>query len=65
MAAAIVPEGHAINDLLPVIATEVANSIDFSSGVLGPAERPAAREPPRRTGAATVAQWVPRVAAKW
>jgi outer membrane murein-binding lipoprotein Lpp len=34
MAAAIVPEGHAINDLLPVIATEVANSIDSLLGDL-------------------------------
>jgi hypothetical protein len=32
MAAAIVPEGHAFNDLLPVIASEVANAID---GLLG------------------------------
>lgn len=36
MAAAIVPEGHAFNDLLPVIATEVANSID---GLLGDLDR--------------------------
>ncbi len=34
MAAAIVPEGHAFNDLLPVIATEVAGSIDCLLGDL-------------------------------
>ena len=36
MAVAIVPEGHAFNDLLPMIATEVANSID---GLLGDLDR--------------------------
>ena len=36
MAAAIVPDGHVFNDLLPVIATEVANSID---GLLGDLDR--------------------------
>ena len=36
MAAAIVPEGHAFNDLLPVIASEVANAID---GLLGDLDR--------------------------
>ena len=50
MAAAIVPEGHAFNDLLPVIATEVANSIDGLLGRLGPANRVVARErPPHRS----------------
>ncbi len=34
MAAAIVPEGHAFNDLLPVIATELASSIDCLLGDL-------------------------------
>jgi hypothetical protein len=36
MAAAIVPEGHAFNDLLPVIASEIANAID---GLLGDLDR--------------------------
>lgn len=36
MAAAIVPEGHAFNDLLPVIASEVASAID---GLLGDLDR--------------------------
>ena len=36
MAAAIVPEGHAFNELLPVIASEVANAID---GLLGDLDR--------------------------
>jgi hypothetical protein len=36
MAAAIVPEGHAFNELLPVITSEVANAID---GLLGDLDR--------------------------
>jgi hypothetical protein len=36
MAATIVPEGHAFSDLLPVIASEVANAID---GLLGDLDR--------------------------
>ena len=36
MAAAIAPDSHAFNDLLPVIATEVANAVD---GLLGDLDR--------------------------